>query len=550
MKVVCPPLRVLVGQIIVCLAAWGAVNLKADELQPADKPLEEVVDFYVDLKLQKEGVTPAPPADDANFIRRVTLDLAGRIPTANEVQTYVQSSEPDKRVQLVDRLINSPDFAYHLRNSFDSLLMPTKNDGAWREYLLKAFQENRPWPQLFREMITGRDDNPAEKPALAFLKARARNLDDLTNDTSKLFFGVSINCAKCHDHPLVLDWLQDHYYGMSSFFNRTYLTKKDFLAERDEGIVKFKTTEGVEKEGKLLFLTGDPIAEPAPVQKTDAQKKADQARQKEEDVRETPPAPPAFSRRAQLVEAALKPDANGFFPRSFVNRVWDRLFGQGLVTPVDQMHSENPPSHGDLLRWLARDTVEHNYDLRRLTRGLVLSRAYGRSSRWDASADRPPARLLAVAAVRPLSPAQYSLSLLIGTANPDQMAQQMAKPEDWAKRRKDLENQASGFAQQIELPGENFQVSVSEALLFNNNQHIQNEYLRDSADRLVGVMKAQADRAQMIQTAYLSIFSRPVQPEELEATLKYVAAREDRLVAACQQVVWALITSAELRFNY
>ena len=536
--------------LIGCLAVLGTRCLPADELLPPDRPLEQVVDAYVDAKLAKEGVSPAPPADDANFIRRVTLDLAGRIPATEEVTAFLQSSEPDKRVQLVDRLLASPDFAFHARNAFDSLLMPTKNDGAWREYLLKAFQENRPWPQMFREMMIGRDDNPAEKPALAFLKARARNLDDLTNDTSKLFFGVSINCAKCHDHPLVLDWLQDHYFGMASFFNRTYLTKKDFLAERDDGIVKFKTTEGVEKEARLIFFTAEPIAEPAPVEKTPEQKKADEARQKEDDTRETPPAPPAFSRRAQLVEAALKPDPDGFFTRSFVNRVWDRLFGQGLVVPVDQMHSENPPSHPDLLRWLARDTLAHGYDLRRLTRGLVLSQAYGRSSRWEASDDRPPARLLAVASVRPLSPAQYSLSLLVATANPEQLAQQMAKSEDWAARRQALENQAAGFANQIELPGENFQVSVSEALLFNNSQHVQNEYLRDSGDRLVGVLKPITDRAQLIQTAYLSVFSRPADPDELEATLKYIGAREDRLVAAYQQLVWALLTSAELRFNY
>lgn len=534
--------------LLLCAIAWP-VSALADELLPPDKSIAEVVDAYVDAAFQREAVVPAPPADDSTFIRRVTLDLAGRIPTAAEAQAYVQSSEPEKRARLIDRLIASPDFNYHERNEFDSLLLPMRNDGEWRAWLLKAIEENRPWTQLFREMMVGRDDNPAEKPALLFLKSRAQNIDDLTNDTSKLFFGVSINCAKCHDHPLVIDWTQDHYFGMTSFFNRTYVTKKNFLAERDEGIVKFRTTEGVEKQGQLMFLTGATVAEPAPVERTEEQKKADEARRKEDDTRETPPAPPTFSRRAQIVDLALAPDPNGFFPRSFVNRVWQRVFGLGLVMPVDQMHSENKPSHPELLSWLARDTQQHNYDLRRLLRGLMLSRAYGRSSRWE-SGDRPPAKLLAVATVRPLTPMQYSLSLLVATMQAESLNAALAKPEDWVNRRRDLENHAHGFAQQIETPGENFQVSVSEALLFSNGAHVQNEYLRDGGDRIVGLLKGMTDRTQLVHAAYWAILSRPAQPEEVELLTKYLAEREDRFVPACQQLVWMLITNGEFRFNF
>lgn len=543
------PRLILARVIAMYLIASVAAPLCAEELLPPDKAVEEVVDHYVNAKVQQEKVVPAPAADDANFIRRATLDLAGRIPTVAEVQAYVQAAEPDKRVRLVDRLLASPDFAYHQRNEFDAQLMPAKNDGPWRDYLLKAFQENRAWPQLFREMMTGRETNDAEKPALAFLKARGRDVDDLTNDTSKAFFGVSINCAKCHDHPLVLDWTQDHYFGMASFFNRTYLTKKNFLGERDDGIVKFKTIAGVEKEAKLMFLTSTVIEEPAPPEQTEDQKKSEKERKKQEAERETPPDPPAFSRRAKLVDAALTPDPNGFFPRSFVNRVWNRLLGYGLVMPIDQMHSANAPSHPDLLSWLARDVVTHDYDLKRLVRGLVLSQAYGRSSRWETS-DRPSPKLFAVAAVRPLTPMQYSLSLALATSKPETISQQAGDAGVWVNRRRELESQAQGFAQQIELPGENFQVSVSEALLFSNSDKVQNEFLRDGGDRLIGVLKDTTDRPQLIQTAFASVFSRPPQPEETEAFVKYLDARQDRLVPACQQIVWTLITSGEFRFNY
>jgi hypothetical protein len=523
---------------------------RAEELLGADRPVEEAVDHYVDAGLTNANISPAPAAEDANFIRRVTLDLAGRIPTVAEVQQYVKSVEPDKKLQLVDRLLASPDFNYQQRNEFDVWLMAGKGNGEWRDWLLKAISENRRWPDLFRAIMLPREAEATEKAAVTFLKTRAANVDDMTNDTSRLFFGVSINCAKCHDHPLVADWKQDHYFGMASFFNRTYLTKKQFLAERDEGQLKFRTKAGEEKQGRLLFLTSAEISEPSLAEKSDADRKAAEDKQKADNDRATPPEPAFFSRRAQLVEVALRPDPNGFFARSFVNRNLARLFGRGLVNPLDQMHSENEPSHPELLNWLSRDVEAHGYDLKRLLRGLVLSRAYGRSSRWEQLGERPPERLFAVASVRPLTPMQYGLSLALASGNQVDLAQQQQNAEQWTNRRRDLENQANGFAQQIEIPGENFQVSVSEALLFSNGGQIANEYLRDSGDRIVGVLKGTSDRGELIKAAFLAVLSREPQPDELDAIAKYLAEREDRLVPAISQFVWSLMTSSEFRFNY
>lgn len=522
----------------------------ADDIPPPERPIEEVVDALIDAKLAAAGVTAAPAADDAAFLRRVTLDLAGRIPVAAEVQSYLASAEPDKKAKLVDRLLASLDFVYHTRNEYDVLLMAGKGNGEWRDWLLKNFQEDRRWPDLFREVMLPREGQPENKAAAEFLKSRAMNVDDMTNDTSRLFFGVSINCAKCHDHPLVPNWAQDHYYGMASFFNRTYLTKKRFLAEREDGDLKFRTTAGEEKQARLIFLTSGEIVEPTLASKSDDERKAAEEKQKADNERETPPDPATYSRRAQLVDVALRHDPAAFFPRAFANRLWARLFGQGLVAPLDQMHSENPASHPELLAWLARDAEAHNYDLRRAIRGLVLSRAYARTSRWEQSAERPNDRLFAVAGVKPLTPMQFALSLAIATANPNDLAQRQEYAEAWAGRRRDLENQVQGLASQLEIPGENFQVSVAEGLLFSNAPQIENDYLRDSGDRLVGVLKADADRTQAIRTAFVSVVSREPQADEVEWCIKHLAARDDRPVAAWQQLVWALVTSSEFRFNY
>jgi hypothetical protein len=257
---------------------------------------------------------------------------------------------------------------------------------------------------------------------------------------------------------------------------------------------------------------------------------------------------PKFSARAQLVDLALQPGQRDFFARSIVNRVWLRLFGYGLVMPVDQMHSENPPSHPELLEWLARDTVEHHYDLRRLIRGLVLSRAYGRSSRWEGTATPAP-QLFAVARVRPLRPMQLAVALRLATTDPAGFPPAQ-KPEDFEKRLEGLEGSARGFAQMLDQPGDNFQVGVNEALLFSNGERFLNEFLADGGDRLVGRLMQIKDPKELIDTAVRSVLSRPASEQEGTLFSAYLNRRGDRKVAACRQLVWALVTSPEFRFNY
>ena len=254
--------------LLISMVAIPMMSVAA-ELLPEDMPIEQVIDRCIQQKLDERKGPSAPLADDSTILRRTTLDLAGRIPTLSEAQSYAASTAPDKRTKAVDRLMGSPDFAFHFRNCLEGLLSGGQRNspGEWRDYLLKSVRLNRPWDQLFREMMTGNEEDPEIKPALNFLRTRARDLDQLTNDSSSLFFGVNVSCAKCHDHPLVDDWKQDHYYGMSSFFNRIYLTKKNIVAEKFSGDVKFKTTKGEEKVARIMFLTGATVDAPV-IEKT------------------------------------------------------------------------------------------------------------------------------------------------------------------------------------------------------------------------------------------------------------------------------------------
>ncbi len=264
---------------------------RGSDLLPAERPIAEVVDTYIDEALAKASVAPAPPADDATLIRRLTLDLVGRIPTAAETNAYLASADPDKRARLVDRLMNAPGFLRHQTNEFDVLLMA--GDGSLRDYLTKAIGDNRAWDRMFREILLPDENDPHQKAASAYLLPRVKDLDRLTYEVSSTFFGVNISCAQCHDHPLVKDWKQDHFYGMKAFLGRTF-DNGGFLAERETGEIKFKTTAGLERNARMMFLTGTRV-EAAEREQSAAERKAEKARFEKAKKDKTPPPPPTRS---------------------------------------------------------------------------------------------------------------------------------------------------------------------------------------------------------------------------------------------------------------
>ncbi len=521
------------------------------ELLPADRPIAEAVDYYVDEAIHREGIQPAPTADDTTMIRRLTLDLAGRIPTNAEAQDFVGSSDSGKIVALVDRLLNSPGYVRHQTAELDELLMAGRRDHL-RDYLTRSVSVNRPWDRIFRELMLPDESETLGKMAASYLKPQIKDADRLTADVSSTFFGVNISCAQCHDHPLVEDWKQDHFYGMKAFFERTTLlgkSKDGFLAERGFGTSRFKTTEGVERPARMMFLSGRKATEPeATRDATEEEKKLDKARFEKSQKDKAPPAPPRFSARAKLVELSLSPEDRGFFARAIVNRIWARLFGRGLVMPMDQMHSANPPSHPELLDWLARDTIAHGYDLKRLIRGMVLSHAYARESRWSGKGEPPRPSLFAVAALRPMTLEQLAASLRIATTDPSTLPDDQ-KSAELDRRIETIVQQGSPIAEALRSAGDG-QIGVAEALLFSNGKRMDEDLLSDRDGRLLGRMLKLSSPDEQVTIAVRNIFGREPDPDERTALRKYLGLRTDRPAEACRQVVWALLTSPEFRFNH
>ena len=532
--------------VLSCLLISACAG-RADDLLPPDRPMAETIDHYVDARLKSSPV--APQLDDYSLIRRLTLDLVGRIPTPFETKQYVEETEASKRTRLIDRLMDSPAFVRHQANQFDAMLAgPNGKTGGLRDYLVRALGEKRSWDTIFRELLLPDDNDAKTKGSTDFLKSRIADLDRVTNDVSVTFFGVNVSCAQCHDHPLVNDWKQDHFFGMKSFFARTF-DNGGFLAEREYGLVRFKPTKGPERQARMMFLTGATIDAPGIKEPTKDEEKKEREKLEQFKKDKKAPPPPSFSARAKLVEVALRAKESEYFARSIVNRLWHRLLGFGIVMPLDQMHSENKASHPDLLAWLARDVAAHKYDLRRTIHGIVSSKAYSRSSKWVGDGDASPApSSFAAGRLKPMTPMQLAMSLKIATADPK--AFENLQPAEFEKRIEALDNSARGIAGSFAQPTDDFQIGVGEALLFSNSDRVGKDILADGGDRLLGRLKEVKDVNQAIEMIGRSVLCRPLASDERRSLTEYVERRRDRLQEAYKQVIWALVTSSEFRFNY
>ncbi|MBX9627695.1 MAG: DUF1549 and DUF1553 domain-containing protein [Gemmataceae bacterium] len=530
------PLRPALAAVLLAVGATAA---------PAEQPVEQVIDREIDAALAAAAVEPAPPADDAALVRRLTLDLVGRIPTLPEVERYVGSSDPGKRAELVDRLMAAPGYARHQATQFEALLNPDgRRGGGVRDYLVGAVADNRGWDRVFRDLLLPDHADPPVKGAADFLRPRLADPDKLTTDVSVAFFGVNVSCAQCHDHPHVKDWTQAHFYGLKAFLSRTY-EAGGAVAERGAGVVKYKPTKGPERTARMMFLAGGPLDDPSARELTKDEEKAEKAAAEEAKKTKTAPPRPAVSARAKLVEVALRDGNADFLARAIVNRLWHQFFGLGLVTPLDQMHAENPPSHPELLTWLAKDVAAHGYDLKRLVRGIVLSKAYSRASRYATEA-APDPKLFAVARLKPLTPMQLATSLKVAGTDP---AEWEKGKGDFEKRVEQAEGAARGFAALLAQPADNFQVGVGEALLFSNGERVTKEFLTDGGGSLVARAAAK-DPAEAVGLLVRVAYGRPPTADETRALAEYVAKRSDRKVEAYRQVLWALVTGPEFRFTH
>ncbi len=361
-----------------------------------DQPLHKVIDS---LLSPASGLTTV--CSDAEFLRRVSLDLTGMPPSTIAVREFLADESADKRMLAVDRLLATPQYTRHMATTLDLMLMERRSNAHvpqddWHNWLLTSLRDGKPWNVMAREILTADGDDPSMRPAARFFLDRQSEPHLLTRDIGRIFFGRDLQCAQCHDHPLISDYLQADYHGLLAFLAPGYaIVRKETVQEGDKQTTK-EVTLHAEKAGSdltfesvfiqgTLHRTGPRLFDNVVIDEPFAYPGEEYDVAPAEGIKSVP----RFSRRAKLAEVATD-GTQRMFNENMANRLWAHMLGRGLVHPVDLHHYDNPPTNPELLKQLGERFAGMNYDIRGLLREVALSQTYQRA--FD-----PPTEMLAIA---------------------------------------------------------------------------------------------------------------------------------------------------------
>ncbi len=483
------------------------------------------VDELLLERLAAEKITPVEQTSDAEFLRRLTIDLTGRIPRVSEVRDFLASSEADRRAQLIDKLLAKPTHATHLANTWRSFLLPENADvvrfggsEGFEAWLRRQFVDNASYDAIVRDIVLAKGQ--IGQGATLFYTALENKPEELAAATSRAFLGVQIQCAQCHDHPHDI-WKQSDFWGYAAFFAQlqrpgTLPAQAALLADVDIGDVENPITKQVVPPKFLLGSVATPQAN--------------------------------TTRREQLA-AWLTDKRNPYFAKAAVNRCWALMFGRGLIDPVDDLGEHNPPSHPELLDELADYFVTTNYDLRNLLRVLANTNAYQRTSMLRDGETPSPPELYARMAIKTLSAEQLYDSLALATLRRDAMPA-MNNPGQ-----PNFDQTRAAFLEKFRAPAGNateFHAGIPQALTLMNGPLVAAAIDLDQSPMLAAVSAPFFSNQQRVETLFLATLSRPPAPDE---QAKFVSYLESRLTAAERQralsdVLWALLNSAEFTLNH
>ncbi|MDB5310970.1 MAG: hypothetical protein JWO38_5172 [Gemmataceae bacterium] len=495
---------------------------------PAFKP-NNYVDELALAKWKKLGLRPSPVCDDTTFVRRVTIDLCGRLPTPAETRTFLDDLSADKRAKLVDKLLDSPDYPAYFAMKWGGILRNSNLAGAsqaavaFHHWLKDMIARNRPYDEFVRGVVAAAGEWQ-DAPAVNWLwQNRDDQLHQVTADVAQVFLGVRLQCAKCHHHPYER-WGQADYYGLAGFFTR--LGRKSF-GEPPPYYASASPTTGerdplTEKTPEPKYLDG-PIGKFSP----------------DEDPRHA------------LVDWMAKPE-NPFFARALVNRMWGHFLGRGLYHEVDDLRDTNPPSNPDLLDALAKDFVGHRFDVKHVIRTILNSRVYQLSA--DPTDDNKNDRQNFARYYARRLPAEVFLDAVnasCGTKGGFSGVSVNARAIDLPH-----EGFGSYFLDTFDRPKRvtvcecerSTGATLGQVLLLANSDEIENK-IGEGNGRVAKLMKDKKPAKEIVAELYLTAYSRPPTSVELNRTLDYIATAADKHKAV-EDVLWAILNSKEFMFNH
>ena len=493
-------------------------------------PIANYVDEIVFEKLTQLGLPASRVSDDATFLRRVTVDIAGRLPTAEEAAAFLASPDEQKRAQWIDHLLESTDYANFFANKWSAILRNKRRNDADKiatfglfGWIRNSLYENKPYDEFVREIITA-TGSPADTPAVGWYR-EVKDQAAQVEDTAQLFLGLRIQCARCHHHPFE-KWSQQDYYGMAAFFSRVG-RKKSSIPTYDRVFHNRGVAEATNpKSGEKVKPTGLD-AEPLVLDQDD-------------------------DPRVKLADWMSQPD-NGFFSQSLVNRYWKHFFGRGLVDPEDDMRVTNPAVNPKLLETLARDFVETDFDLKQLVRTICNSSTYQLSSEpneWNRDDKQNfsryyPKRLNAEVLLDSINQVTGT-STSFGGVPAGTRATQLPDNGFSSYFLTVFGRPESSSACECERSSE---ANLAQSLHLLNSSEIQGKLTAGDGRAAKLSADKERDHNAKIQELYLLAFSRDPSSEESEIATSHIEKTGDAKVAY-EDIVWALINTKEFLFNH
>ncbi len=526
-----------------CLAAVGVLlaALPAAAEPPADatplsaEALAARIDKLLADRREKAAVTAAPLAPDEMFNRRVWLDVAGRVPPASQVRRFLDDPSPDKRQKLVEDLLDGPGYVNHFANVWRLAWAPESENNfqarftalgldAW---LRQRLQDNAPYDEVVREILTvkvaqeGRNGDPfrraREASPYGIFYAKEMKPENLASATSRLFLGIRLECAQCHDHPFA-KWKRDQFWSLTAFFGGVQAKSQDGFIQQVRELPDRRelAIPGTERVAQAAFLDGT-----QPKWEADADS------------------------RTTLARWVTSPE-NTQFSKAAVNRMWAYFFGSGIVEPFDDFKDDNPPSQPEVLDELARQFVLHKFDLKYLIRAITATKAYQMSSSGpDMTADER--KNFARMPVRGLTPEQLFDSLAQATGYKD--------PTNIRIRAYAFNTPRADFLTKFERTDKKTEAatSIPQALALMNSKLVTDLVSVDKGETLPAVADAPfLNTAGKVEALYLAALGRKPGSEELHKLTKYVdeggPAKDPK--KALGDVFWALLNSPEFVLNH
>lgn len=497
-------------------------------------PENNYVDRHVFARLKQLNIAPADLCTDNEFVRRVFLDVCGRLPTPAEVRTFLADTNKARRARLIDQLLDRPEYADFWTLKWLDLLranrkwIQAKGAEVYRQWLRDRIARNTPFDQVVRELLTATGHSYSNGPANYFRVAREPG--ELVEATAQLFLGVRMQCAKCHNHPFER-WTQNDYYSLAAFFARVKLktdSGKKFNMKKAE-----PETVLIEQTGEVKHLHTGLTAFP-----------------------KFPGGIPAIigkdqDRREALAKWLTAPD-NPFFARALVNRLWFHLHGRGIVDPPDDFRESNPPANEELLDALARDFIAHQFDVKYILRVLLNSRTYQLSA-YTTDVNRDDDRYFSHAQPRLLTAEQMLDAVCDLTEVPEKFpgvpvgTRAVQLPDGQSEH---LFLRTMGVPAR-DLPCEcerDTEANLAAALQLLNGNTVQSR-LKAEKNRLGRLLASKASDRAILEELYLAGFARLPEAREAEAVLRHVQQSADRR-QAWEDVLWALINCKEFMYRY